>query len=142
MDDSARYHLRMRAALVLIVLLGGCEDTRRASPRDRRDDDRGRIEQKLDITQGKLDDLQAKLVTPPATLGTGAFECDELIRLTRCAFTKAGAAIPPEAAKAFEDGVAAWTQALADSVTRDATISACKMSLDAGRDGYAASGCY
>ncbi len=137
----------MRATLVLIVLLGGCEDTRRASDRRRDDDDR--VRDKLDHVQTKLDDLQARISPPPvavptvpATVSSGAYECDELIRLVRCSFDKAGAAIPPEALKAFEDGAAAWKDALANSYTRQSTIDACKMSLDAGRSGFDAQGCY
>ncbi len=46
-----------------------------------------------------------------------------------------------ESMKAFEDGVEMWREALQNDATRQATIDSCKMSLDAGKDGWAATGC-
>jgi len=137
-------------ALVVLVAVAACEDTRRASRRDRyeesgqsyggrvRRDDDG-LQRKLDDIQGKLGDLQGQLAAP-ATLG--AYECDELIRLMRCSYDKAGTAIDDTARKALEDGLTMWKQALDSPTTRQTTIDACKLSLDAGRSGWASMGCY
>lgn len=73
--------------------------------------------------------------------GTGIVECDELIVRTRCSFQKAGSAMPSEAVKAFEDAVQMWKEASVNEATRQATIDACKMSIDFGRDGWEAQGC-
>ncbi len=72
---------------------------------------------------------------------TGAAECDELIKKTLCTYQKAGEAVPIEALKAFHDATGYWKEAIDDKSTRAATIDACKMSLDAGKDGFAAQGC-
>lgn len=77
----------------------------------------------------------------PAFDTVGAPECDELIKRTRCSFDKAGAAMPAESKKAFEDGVGMWRDNLKNDATRQATIDACKMSIDAGKDGWTAQGC-
>ncbi len=85
----------------------------------------------------KVDDKGAA----PAFDTVGAAECDELVKRTRCSFEKAGAAMPPESKKAFEDGVGMWRDNLKNDATRQATIDACKMSIDAGKDGWTAQGC-
>lgn len=73
--------------------------------------------------------------------GTGSPECDELIKRTMCSYQMAGSAVPAEAIKAFEDGVAAWKDALKLDSVRQAVIDACKMSVDAGDAGFDAVGC-
>ena len=73
-------------------------------------------------------------------VSTGAAECDDLIKKTMCMYDKTPGT-PPEAKKAFEDSVKAWQEALKNDATKQATIDACKMSLDAGKDGFAAVGC-
>jgi len=79
--------------------------------------------------------------TAPAAASTGAAECDELVKKTNCMYDKSGAAVPPEARKAWDDGVKAWTDALKNEATKQATIDACKMSLDAGKAGFESVGC-
>jgi len=77
-----------------------------------------------------------------APVGTGAEECDGLIARTDCLYEKSGARMPPEAQKAWSDGVEAWTAALANDATRQSTIDACRMSLDAGYEGFASLDCW
>jgi len=72
---------------------------------------------------------------------TGNEICDALIGRTLCMYDAAGEGVPEEALKAFRDGVSAWTDALRNEATRQATIDACKMSLDAAHEGYKAVGC-
>ncbi len=51
--------------------------------------------------------------------GTGSADCDVLITRVRCAH------------QAFDDEVRVWRELLLDDATRQATINACKMALDA-----------
>lgn len=83
--------------------------------------------------------------SPPENLAfepTGAAACDALVMRTTCTFDKAGAAVPAESRQAFADGVEAWRDALKNEATREATIDACEMSLEAGFPGYEATGCW
>ena len=73
------------------------------------------------------------------SFSTGAAECDELVKRTLCLYDKAN--VPAEARKAFDDGVEAWIEGLRDDATRQATIDACKMSLDAMLSAFASLGC-
>lgn len=141
--------MRRRYVIAALVMLAGCEDTRRAdrSPREGGRSYGGfdpygssRVNKKLDDVQAKLDDLQAKLVVP-ATPALGAYECDELIRLTHCMYDKTPG-IPPDTRKMFDDALQYWRDALDNPSTRQATIDACKMSLDAGRQGFNSAGCW
>lgn len=72
---------------------------------------------------------------------TGNEHCDALIGRTMCMYDKAGEGVPEEARKAFLDGVSAWSDALRNETTRQATIDACRMSLEAANEGYEAVGC-
>lgn len=139
----------MRVAIALaLVVATACEDTRRADSRDRDrhagdevevdDSDKLRAYSQSQIAKKRLSRILAD--AQPAT--AGAYECDELIRLVRCMYDKSGTAISADMRKLFEDGVKAWQDALGNSATRQATIDACKMSLDAGRQGFDAVGCY
>ncbi len=139
--------MRFTLALLVVVLVTGCEDDRRAYRGDRRARrspfGSQTTNSKIDDLQAKLDDLQTKL--NGADLSTGAYECDELIRLTLCSYDKlgsSGSTYMADAKKAFTDAAVAWREALQNSATRQATIDACKMSLDAARSGFNSSGCY
>lgn len=137
--------------IAALVMLAACEDTRRAdrSPREGGRSyggfdpyDSSRTKRRLDDVQAKLDDLQAKLAQPqPATPALGAYECDELIRLTHCMYDMTPG-IPQDSKKMFDDALRYWRDALDNPSTRQATIDACKMSLDAGRAGFNSAGCW
>lgn len=72
---------------------------------------------------------------------SGAAECDELIIRTLCSYKKAGPQLPASAIEAFESSIQAWRDNLANDATKQYVVDACKNSLDAGRDGFAAVGC-
>lgn len=137
----------MRVAIALaLVVAGACEDTRRADPRDRRDHAEDEVDDS-DTLRAYSQSQSAKkrlsrILADAQPAAAGAYECDELVRLVRCTYDKSGSAITDDVRKMFEDGVKAWQDALGNAALRQATIDQCKLSLDAGRQGFNALGCY
>ncbi len=115
----------------------------KAKADDKKADEKKAEEKKADeakADEAKADEKKAD-DTAAAAPSTGAPECDELIKRTMCSYDKAGAAVPAEAKKAFEDSTKAWTEALKNEATKKATIDACKASLDGAKAGFEAQGC-
>jgi glutaredoxin len=109
---------------------------------DKKADDKKADDKKAEEkAEEKKEEAKADGGTAAAPASTGDPVCDELIKKTMCSYEKAGAAVPAEAKKAFEDGVKAWTEALKNEATKKATSDACKASLDGGKAGFDAVGC-
>jgi hypothetical protein len=140
------------SALTLSVACDDKKDDKKAEDKksdakgkgdDKKADAKGKAEEKAEVKaeEKKAEEAKAEGGTAAAAPSTGDPVCDELIKKTMCSYEKAGAAVPAEAKKAFEDGVKAWTEALKNEATKKATSDACKASLDGGKAGFDAVGC-
>lgn len=103
-----------------------------------------RLDQRLVAVMGvepdePVEPVEPLEIDPSLYEPTGADECDALVKRTLCMWQQYPTSA--DVLAMFTDGVGYWREALQDDATRQATIDACAMSLEAGDDGFSAVGC-
>ena len=132
--------LRLASIVVLLAACGGGSSSKPAPTPPEQEAVQQEAPPPEDVPVERAEDPPPPEI-PTTFEPTGAVECDALVVDIMCMYRKTPG-VPYEAIKAMLDSIDAWRDALANDATRQATIDACKMSLDGGHDGFVALDCW